>query len=186
MNHMTDWADLLKRTHMAQRAALEPAAVSAGLRERILRARAEQLAAPLTVRHESDAAHAFAILRCGNDRYAIAIRELVEVITEPKIAVVPHAPAFVAGLIQVRGEICPVYRLKALLGQDGAGQETPPVVVLAAAASDFGIGVDAVEDIRQVPPESRAPAAVGHGYAGWMTEDFIPCLTAETLLPEQN
>ena len=180
---MTDWADLLQRMRAAD---LQTAAVSPGGREQILRARAEQLASPLSIRHESDSPHAFAILRCGQDRYAIAIRELVAVMTEPKIAVVPHAPAFVAGLIQVRGEIRPVYRLKSLLGQAGAGQEMPPVVVLAAAASEFGIGVDAVEDIRQLPPESRTPAAVARGYAGWMTEDLIPCLTANTLLPEQT
>lgn len=182
-----DWAELLERTKRAEKAVLDAGTISAERRGEILRTRAALLALPVRMDHETDSIHNVVILRCGADRYAIPLSELVEVIRQPRIAIVPHAPEFVAGLLQVRGEIRPAYHLQALLGNAAGTPAMPPVILLATNGSaEFGIGVDAVEDIRQVPPDSRTLTPITRGHAGWMTDDLVPCLAINTLIPEQN
>jgi chemotaxis signal transduction protein len=185
--HDIDWADLLRRSRSAEEAALNADAVSPEARERMLRSRAAMLAAPPRTEQETDAAYSVAVVRCGPDRYAVPLAELVEVIRQPAVAIVPHAPGYVAGVMQVRGEVRPVYDLRALLGHAPGATNGPGTVLLARAeGAEFGLRVDGVEDIRQVPPGSRIPTAVTPGHAGWMTDDLIPCLAANTLMPEGN
>jgi chemotaxis-related protein WspB len=55
-------------------------------------------------------------LTAGANRYAIDVARVVEVIPRVELRSVPHAPAFVAGLLGYRGEIVPVLDLCLLLG----------------------------------------------------------------------
>lgn len=159
--------------------------------DEVLRSRAEMIARAAEGSDGVRAGLPVVILRIGTDRYAVPLSELAEVVRAPKIAPVPHAPAQVAGLIQVRGEIRPVYHLKVLLGQQGASGSAAElgavVLVRRPSGAEFGLGADGVEDIREIPPEARKPAgSMLAGHAAWMTEDLIPCLTLESLDPELN
>ena len=143
-----DWADLLERTRRAEQAVLEAGTISPEQRERILRERADSLLAPIHLRREADATFTVVIVRCGAERYALPLQELREVIRQPKMTRVPHAPAIVAGLIQVRGEIRPVYHLQVLLGR--ATSAAPGTVLLVTTgAAEFDAVIEKLSAMRR-------------------------------------
>lgn len=178
----SDWASIRDRLERTQRVA-ESLGFSPEERSRILQRRAEQLAARVDEQRYTDAEDAVIILRIGADRFALNVLDVIEVVTHPKLAPVPHAPAQVAGLIQVRGEICPIYHLPRLLQLKEASAASPHfVLLLRSPQGDFGVGADDVEDVRWIPRRSRMQGASTRGLAGWTTEDLIPVIMAESLL----
>ena len=51
----------------------------------------------------------------GTNRYAIDVTRVVEVVPRVELRKIPHAPAFLAGLLGYRGEVVPVIDLGLLL-----------------------------------------------------------------------
>lgn len=47
----------------------------------------------------------------GEQRYALALRDIVEVLPLLNLRVLPHAPAYVSGVLNYRGQIVPVIDL---------------------------------------------------------------------------
>jgi purine-binding chemotaxis protein CheW len=130
---------------------------------------------------ESAAGESFLVFRLGADRYGIPVSSLREVLPQALIAPVPGAPATVAGLIQMRGEIRPVYDLRQRLQIPAAAPRPPKegetVIVLSAGGREFGIRVDTAEEIRSWRPEKRQP-----GQTPWVagiTEDLVSILNME-------
>jgi chemotaxis-related protein WspB len=52
----------------------------------------------------------------GSNRYAVDVARVVEVVPRVKLRPIPHAPAFVDGLLGYRGKVIPVIDLGLLLG----------------------------------------------------------------------
>jgi chemotaxis-related protein WspB len=52
----------------------------------------------------------------GANRYAVDVARVVELVPRVELRVVPHAPAFLAGLLGYRGKVVPVIDLGLLLG----------------------------------------------------------------------
>ncbi|WP_067047232.1 chemotaxis protein CheW [Methanofollis ethanolicus] len=97
----------------------------------------------------------------GGTRYALDIllaREIVEMVP---ITPVPRAPPYIAGIINLRGEITTILKLNTLLGLPGEGRrETQKIIVLvpdATNGSNTGIIVDDVHTVRQVGEGDVAP-----------------------------
>jgi len=132
---------------------------------------------------ESAAGESVLVFRLGGDRYGIPVSFVREVLPQARIAPVPGAPAAVAGLIQVRGEIRPVYDLRARLQMPEAAprpaKEGETVIVLSAAGRDFGVRVDAAEEIRAWRPEERREPGQTPWVAG-VTEDLVSILNMES------
>jgi chemotaxis-related protein WspB len=51
----------------------------------------------------------------GSKRYAVDVARVVEVLPKLKLRLIPHAPAFFAGLLSYRGKVVPVFDLGLLL-----------------------------------------------------------------------
>jgi len=82
----------------------------------------------------------------AGDRYAIEATLVREVIRPPRLTRVPHAPAGLLGLGNLRGAVLPVVSLGALLGKSGTG--TGRVIVLEQA-DPVGVMVDEVSAVMQ-------------------------------------
>ena len=177
-----NWAEVRQRLRLAQQLTTA-AGTDAAERTRILEHRAQLLAVPAGTSELSRSSELIMVFRTGADRFALPLSALLEVIPQPKCAPVPGAPAEVAGLIQVRGDVRPVYHLRLLLGFQA--HERPAfstVLLLRTADAQFGIGADEVEDVRAVTENQRRPAPSGRGRAGWMTEDLAPVLEVDSLV----
>ena len=90
----------------------------------------------------------------GGERYALDInlaREIVEMIP---ITPIPRAPAFISGVINLRGEITNIMNLNTLLSlPERDVRENQKIIVLvpeAAKGNNVGIIVDDVSSVRQV------------------------------------
>src|SRR6185312_12239552 len=132
---------------------------------------------------ESATGESVLVFRLGADRYGIPVSSVREVLPQAQIAPIPGAPATVAGLIQVRGEIRPVYDLRQRLQMPPAApppaQDGETVIVLSAAGRDFGIRVDAAEEIRSYRPEEHREPGQNPWVAG-VTEDLVSILNMES------
>jgi chemotaxis signal transduction protein len=131
---------------------------------------------------ESAAGESVLVFRLGADRYGIPVSSVREVLPQARIAPVPGAPVAVAGLIQVRGEIRPVYdllqRLQIPAAAPRPAKEDETVILLSAGGREFGIRVDSAEEIRSWRPENLQP-----GQTPWVagvTEDLVSILNMES------
>jgi len=113
----------------------------------------------------------------GDEEYGVDIQRLREIVRVRPITEVPRAPAFVLGVIGVRGEVLPVLdlrrRLKLRPPAEPPGREAR-VLIVKRGAEAFGLLVDEVrqvvrlreEDIEATPPvligaESEFIAGIG-------------------------
>lgn len=126
------------------------------------------------------------VFRLGEERYAFPISEVTEVLPGSKLAPVPGAPPFVAGVIQVRGEIRPIYNLQRQLGiaetRTDAGGE---VILLRGGGSPFGVRVDGVDEIRRVRKDDRQLAGKS-SHVAWMTDDLVRVLNTGMLREKES
>lgn len=103
----------------------------------------------------------------GDARYAFDIMKVREVLQPAVITAVPGAPAFIEGLIELRGDFLPVVDLRRRLGRS-MGPEAK-IVVAYASGRRVGFVVDQVFDvvrvetseIRSVDELARTPALAG-------------------------
>lgn len=141
-------------------------------------------------RAASDAAGKYLTFGVGSDRYGIPIRFVREIVVVPPITPVPQSPAYVLGVINLRGRILPVLDLRQRLGLPPAevGERTCMVVVERGGLT--GLRVDSVGDVLDLaaeqieppPPRSAAPGdalVIGVGQA---RDAVIVLLDVETVL----
>ena len=96
------------------------------------------------------------VVRVGGGKCGLAVEEIKEIVKLKTVTPLPHAPGFVEGLMNLRGQIIPVVNLGAKLaavrsgfpageGKDNARDER--VVVMQEAGEFVGLHVDAVEQV---------------------------------------
>jgi purine-binding chemotaxis protein CheW len=176
----------------AARAAIERsrerlgrAEISTEDRERIFRQRAEALARPSATLADAAQQRQIMVFRLGEERFALPLSDVSEVISGAVIAPVPGAPASVAGVIQVRGEIRPVFHLGQLLGM--ASLEPSDTVVLVRYRNhEAGLRTGPVEDIRAVAEEDFREGPAGNPRIKQMTADLVLVLDLDFLLDESR
>lgn len=87
----------------------------------------------------------------GAEEYGIAILKVREIIGIVPVTPVPGTPAFMQGVINLRGKIIPVIDLRAKFGMptQAATRETC-IIVVRRLDLELGIVVDAVSEVRNV------------------------------------
>jgi purine-binding chemotaxis protein CheW len=109
----------------------------------------------------------FQVVVCelGGERYGLSIDAVYEIIRLQPITEVPQAPAFVEGVINLRGRIIPVVDLASRFGLAGAERgKSSRIVVAAAGGTRVGLVVDGVSEVLMVDEaavESTPPVAAG-------------------------
>jgi purine-binding chemotaxis protein CheW len=89
----------------------------------------------------------------GGEEYGVDVRLVQEIIRVPAVTAVPRAPAFVRGVVNLRGRIIPVIDLKTKLGlgRVDAGQRRARVVVVRLKGRLVGLLVDGASQVLKVP-----------------------------------
>jgi purine-binding chemotaxis protein CheW len=90
----------------------------------------------------------------GGERYALDIQLAREIVEMIPITPIPRAPAYISGVINLRGEITNIMNLNTLLGLPNQEvRDNQKIIVLvpeAASGSNVGIIVDDVTSVLQV------------------------------------
>jgi purine-binding chemotaxis protein CheW len=135
--------------------------------------------------------------RCADISFGVPIHRVREIVTVPQITPVPECPAFVRGIINLRGRILPVLDLAQRLGleagpRDGSGRI---LIVEQDAQHLLGMLVDQASEVLRIPDDGLAPPPelAAHGAGGAVTSvarleerlvlllDLDRILTQETL-----
>jgi purine-binding chemotaxis protein CheW len=154
-------------------------------RARILQARATLLARSEKPAGPERYGESIMVFRIGHERYAVPLSKVSEVVTGVAPVPVPGAPPRVAGVIQLRGEIRPVFNLAHALGcSETVGSDPATVLLLQHRGREAGLHTGPVEDIRTVAAGTRQSAPETARYAAWMTADLVLVLNVDALLDE--
>lgn len=101
----------------------------------------------------------FLIFRVSSEIYGINIMDIKEITKPREVTEVPRAPAFVTGILSLRGTIISIIDMRLRLGlirEQATGKER--VVVIKNAENYCGLLVDEVIQVVRVPNEAVEPA----------------------------
>ncbi|MFZ5592068.1 MAG: chemotaxis protein CheW [Bacillota bacterium] len=100
----------------------------------------------------------FVIFHLQEEEYAVNIQSVKEIIRPPEIVRVPRAPAYVEGVINIRGTILPVINLRLKLSLPAReNDDRSRIVVVDMNGVPTGLVVDAVREVRKIAADQIAP-----------------------------
>jgi purine-binding chemotaxis protein CheW len=122
--------------------------------------RAQTLALAATASEEADQYLTFLL---GGEMYAIGILRIKEIIEYGHLTTVPMMPAFIRGVINLRGAVVPVVDLSARFGRQASQVTRRSCIVIIEAgdgeeAQDVGVVVDSVSEVLEIPAAEIEPA----------------------------
>ena len=99
--------------------------------------------------------HQLVVFELGKEHYAVDISAVESIIKMQAITVVPHTPAFVEGVTNLRGSVLPVIDLRKRFGlaMDEISKKSR-IVVIALGKTKVGMIVDAVSEVLRVPDDA--------------------------------
>jgi purine-binding chemotaxis protein CheW len=114
----------------------------------------------------------------GGEMFALAILNVKEIIEYGNLTEIPMMPAFIRGVINLRGSVVPVIDLSARFGDKATeiGRRTCIVIVEMKGAEnedagqDVGIVVDAVSEVLEIPKGEIEPPPT---FGAKIRADFI-------------
>jgi purine-binding chemotaxis protein CheW len=113
------------------------------------------------------------VLRVGAEEYVVDLARVDEVLRVPPVTPLPRAPAFLEGVVNLRGEMLPVVDVRRRLGvPKGQGQAFSPggkprnlerLVVCRIGRRRVGLIVDAATHVVKVTRNDLRPAPLASG-----------------------
>jgi purine-binding chemotaxis protein CheW len=95
--------------------------------------------------------------RVGEQEYSVDIMSVREIRGWTRATSLPHSPAYVRGVINLRGTVLPVIDLAQRLGlPTGQTTDRNVIIVVRIEGRTVGLLVDAVSDILSIPQEELA------------------------------
>jgi purine-binding chemotaxis protein CheW len=178
-----------KRAKTSKTAMQDMAATSAS--NDILRERARQLAQP-PEEETSAAVIEVVMLLLAYETYAIETAYVREVYPLKDLTLLPCTPAFVAGIVNVRGQVMSVIDLKQLFELPVKGlTDLNKIVILSDGKMEFGILADAILGVQNIPLHEIEPVlptltGVREDYLKGITAEGVVVLDAAKLLHSDN
>ncbi|NLO38304.1 MAG: chemotaxis protein CheW [Ruminiclostridium sp.] len=103
----------------------------------------------------------FVVFRLGDEEYGTDIIKVTVIERMLNIARVPTTPAYIRGVINLRGDIIPVMDLRTRLGlPEKAEDDDTRIIIFDINKIVFGTIVDSVSEVLQLE-ESKIESAVG-------------------------
>ncbi|MDB5415412.1 MAG: CheW protein [Rubritepida sp.] len=101
----------------------------------------------------------FVVIRLGAETYGLPIGAVDEVVRLPEnLTRLPKAPAYVRGVMNLRGRVIPVIDQRLRFAVDGENAEGGRIVVVTLGALQAGFAVDAVSEILELDAADLLPA----------------------------
>lgn len=186
-----DWAQI-KRRMAAAAAVLERSAKPVGEEKAaILKARAKILARePQHLDYQAHEQLEVIEFVLSYERYALDVSYVREVHPLKEITALPGTPAFIAGIVNVRGQIVSVVNLKRLFELPDKGlTDLNKVIILKNGPMEFGLLVDAMVGVHRLPLRDIQPplptfTGARAGYVQGVTAQRVSVLDARKILSD--
>ena len=147
-----DWREIHRRLENAKAALTHKAAPTAEEKKKILQTRAKALAREPEVDKDGQEQLEIVEFLLADERYAIESSFVHEVYSLQELTPLPGTPLFVAGIINVRGQIVSVVDLKKFFDLPAKGlTDLNRVIILSDGHMQFGLLADAVAGVRRIP-----------------------------------
>jgi purine-binding chemotaxis protein CheW len=106
--------------------------------------------------------HQYLTFILGGEAFAIDILNIKEIIEYGQLTEVPRMPAFIRGVINLRGAVVPVVDLNACLGRQRSTITRRSCIVIVEVAHEdethiIGVLVDAVNAVLNIPADDIEP-----------------------------
>jgi purine-binding chemotaxis protein CheW len=128
----------------------------------------------------------------GPEHYGIESRNIREIHPLSEFTPLPCTPAFVLGLVNVRGQILSIINIKKLFDLPEKGlTELNKVIVVHANRMEVGVQADAVLGVRPIALEELRPdlptlTGIRAEYLKGITKDSLVVLDVETILTDEK
>lgn len=100
-----------------------------------------------------------ACFRVGAGLYALDIMRIREIIRPQKLTVVPRAPRFIEGVINLRGAVIPVADLRKRFDHPAANDDRKNRIIICSVSGKIvGLLVDEVLEVRRYGRQDVAPS----------------------------
>lgn len=112
------------------------------------------------------------IFRVAESEYMVPAEQVVQMESYAGATVVPGAPAHVAGIVQIRGQVIPVIDLRARFGLPPVERTLDSrVVVVERGKRAVGLLVDSAREVARLEADQlkETPAALSEASRGWVT-----------------
>lgn len=115
-------------------------------------------------------ARQFLAFTLGQEEYGLDLLQVQELREYEKVTQIANAPAFLKGVVNLRGIIVPIMDMRIKLGfENVVYNELTVVIILSIRGRTVGMVVDSVSDVINLNPEDLKPApemgaAVGADY----------------------
>ena len=146
--------------------------------DELLRERARTLAG--RERQEVDGGTPYLVFLLASERYALPLARLAGVVKIDRLTVVPGCAPELAGLLNVRGEVRPIYDLQRLLGREAEEEPWTTSLALLTTLSGLAIGLK-VSDVEGLLKVSRMEERVAGSYSVGRTELGVTLLDLQLL-----
>ena len=152
----------------------------------ILRARAERIASTQQQTNEGDIFSALAV-KVSGETYALPMDALTAVYEGYTIVPLPCVPSFVAGIVNVRGQVLPVVDLAILLGVPGEAVKRS-LLIISNDEFSLGLSVEAVGDVITILTSTLqpVPTALNHVYLRAVLPNGTSLLDLEAILNDPS
>jgi purine-binding chemotaxis protein CheW len=117
--------------------------------------------------------------RLSDEIFAANVIKVLEILEIPKITKVPRSPAFMRGVINLRGSVLPVIDMRAKFGLPTVPDTVNSCIVVMNISMEaqtivLGAVVDGVQEVMEIEPDSiQAAPAVGTKYRTEFIEGMV-------------
>lgn len=187
-----NWTEIHKRLESVNKALETGFKQSGEERAAILKKRAEILARESgEKRAEGETVEAVEFV-LSYERYAIQTSYVREIIVLNELIAIPCTPSFIAGIINLRGEIISVIDIKRFFDLPPKGiSDLNKVIIIHNEEMEFGILADSITGVRnlnmnELEPHLPTLTGIREEYLKAITKDHVVFLDAEKLLNDKK
>jgi len=188
-----DWAELHSRLNASQAALKQRLTPSSEEKQKILRARARELALGGKAEAKSpDLLLDVVEFVLGSEHYGIESSHIREIHPLSEFTPLPCTPAFVLGLVNVRGQILSIINIKKLFDLPEKGlTDLNKVIIVHSNHVELGILADAILGVRRIALEELHPAlptltGIREEYLKGITKDPLVVLDVKKILSDEK
>ncbi|QQE76151.1 chemotaxis protein CheW [Brevibacillus composti] len=98
------------------------------------------------------------VFRLKDEEYGVEVGQVKSIEKLEHITRVPRTPAFVKGVINLRGVVTPIIDLRNRFGlEESAYSESTRIIIVAVGELEVGLIVDAANDVIDIPVNAIEP-----------------------------
>ena len=111
---------------------------------------------------ENEVLQSYLSFKLDDELFAVEVKKVIEILEVPKITVIPRAPKYMAGIINLRGKVLPLIDTRIQFGLETISFTVDTCIVvieieIEGEKIEIGTLVDSVLEVVDIPEDSILP-----------------------------